>query len=185
MFWLRTRYLSSRFRSAGRGFLGTKQPDSYKVSETIFAMYADMLFQGEVKDMPWKLNTGARLIYTKDEAVGSQQKLISLSQTTGTQYNPGFDTSGTGFQTETNDYLKILPNLSFTINPTEDFVVRLAVSETMTRPELKDLAPRLSYLDLRPGSLNAVAGNVGLKPYTSINLDASFEYYWGILTMSA
>lgn len=167
------------FEAQEGGFLGTKQPDSYKVSETIFAMYADMLFQGEVKDMPWKLNTGARLIYTKDEAVGSQQKLISLSQTTGTQYNPGFDTSGTGFQTETNDYLKILPNLSFTINPTKDFVVRLAVSETMTRPELKDLAPRLSYLDLRPGSLNAVAGNVGLKPYTSINLDASFEYYWG------
>ncbi|MCP3429786.1 TonB-dependent receptor, partial [Alteromonas sp. LMIT007] len=72
-----------------------------------------------------------------------------------------------------------MPNFSFTLNPTEDFVVRLAVSETMTRPELKDLAPRFSYLDLRPGSLNAVAGNVNLKPYTSINLDASFEYYWG------
>ena len=167
------------FEAQPGGFLGTKQPDSYEVSETIFAAYADMLFAGSFSDMEWKLNTGARLVYTKDEAIGSQQKLISLSQTTATQYNPGFDTSGTGFQSETNDYLKLLPNISFTINPTEDFVVRLAVSETMTRPELKDLAPRLSYLDLRPGSLNAVAGNVNLKPYTSINLDASFEYYWG------
>lgn len=161
------------------GFLGTKQPDSYEVSETIFAAYADVLFEGEMGNIPWKLNTGARLVYTKDEAVGSQQNLVSLSQTVASQYNPGFDTSGTGFQSESNDYLKILPNVSFTFNPTEDFVVRLAVSETMTRPELKDLAPRFSYLDLRPGSLNAVAGNVNLKPYTSINLDASFEYYWG------
>ena len=161
------------------GFLGTKQPDSYEVSETIMAAYADMLFEGEFSNMPWKINTGARLVYTKDEAVGSQQLLTGLSQTTATQYNPAYDTNGTGFQSETNDYLKILPNFSFTLNPTEDFVVRLAVSETMTRPELKDLAPRFSYLDLRPGSLNAVAGNVNLKPYTSINLDASFEYYWG------
>lgn len=169
----------AQFNAQEGGFLGTKQPDSYEVNETIFAAYADMLFEGEVHDMPWKLNTGTRLVYTKDEAIGSQQKLISLSQTTGTQYNPGFDTSGTGFQSQSNDYLKVLPNISFTINPSEDFVVRLAVSETMTRPELKDLAPRLSYLDLRPGSLNAVAGNVNLKPYTSTNLDASFEYYWG------
>jgi TonB-dependent receptor len=163
------------------GFFGTRQPDSYAVTESIFAAYADMLFEGELSDMPWKINSGIRFVWTEDKATGNQQQLVGLSQTTPTQYNPSFDTSGTGFISETNDYMKVLPNISFTLNPTEDFVVRFAVSETISRPELSDLAPRLSYLDMRPGSLNAIAGNVNLKPYTSTNLDLSFEYYWGTL----
>lgn len=169
------------FNEQKGGFFGTRQPDSYAVTETIFAAYADMLLEGEISDMPWKVNTGIRFVWTEDKATGSQQQLIGLSQTTATQYNPAFDTSGTGFLSETSDYMKVLPNISFTINPTENFVVRLGLSETMSRPELSDLAPRLSYLDMRPGSLNAIAGNVNLKPYTSTNLDLSLEYYWGDL----
>jgi len=169
------------FNEQEGGFLGTRQPDSYAVTESIFAAYADILFEGEIADMPWKVNTGIRFVWTEDEATGSQQQLIGLSQTTATQYNPAFDTSGTGFITETNDYMKILPNISLTLNPTDNFVVRFAVSETMSRPELSDLAPRLSYSDMRPGSLNAIAGNVNLQPYTSTNLDLSLEYYWGEL----
>ena len=169
------------FNEQEGGFFGTRQPDSYAVTETIFSAYADILLEGEISEMPWKVNTGIRFVWTEDKATGSQQQLIGLSQTTPTQYNPFFDTSGTGFISETSDYMKVLPNISFTLNPTEDFVVRFAVSETISRPELSDLAPRLSYLDMRPGSLNAIAGNVNLKPYTSTNLDLSFEYYWGTL----
>lgn len=169
------------FNEQEGGFFGTRQPDSYAVTETIFSAYADILLEGEISEMPWKVNTGIRFVWTEDKATGNQQQLVGLSQTTPTQYNPFFDTSGTGFISETSDYMKVLPNISFTLNPTEDFVVRFAVSETISRPELSDLAPRLSYLDMRPGSLNAIAGNVNLKPYTSTNLDLSFEYYWGTL----
>lgn len=159
------------------GFAGRKQASSYEVEETIFSFYGEVTLQGEVKEMPWTLNTGARFIYTKSEAVGQKQILNSLTLTNAgaSQYETTF-TDG-GFQAESNDYLNILPSFNFTLEPIEDAIVRFSFSESMTRPELSSLAPRFTYNDLRPGALTANGGNVNLKPYTSTNLDLSLEYY--------
>jgi TonB-dependent receptor len=115
--------------------------------------------------------------------VGNQQKLLQIfsDSPNPTQYGTVFDTNGTGFQSESNHYLKLLPNLNLTLKWTDQLLTRFGVSETMSRPELKDLSPRLSYADLRPGALNATGGNIGLKPYTSTNADISIEYYFGSL----
>lgn len=171
------------FNSQPGGFIGTRQPDSYAVTEKTVAVYGDTTLDGKWASVGWTLNLGARLVWTKTEAEGNQQKLLQIfsSSPSPTQYGTVFDTSGDGFQTESNDYLKLLPNLNLTLRPTDSLVVRFGVSETMTRPELKDLSPRLSYADLRPGSLNASGGNVNLKPYTSTNIDVSFEYYFAKL----
>jgi len=170
------------YASLPGGFIGTRQPDSYVVKESLFSAYTDVTLRGEDflgANMGWVLNAGLRWVRTKDEAEGSQQELIALTQGTPTQYTPSYSSSGSGFQSETNDYWTVLPNLALTLNVTEELVLRAAVSETMTRPELSDIAPRFSYGDLRPGAINATAGNVNLEPYTSINFDLSAEYYWG------
>jgi len=165
------------------GFLGTKQPDSYAVTEQHFALYSEATMNGNWGSVGWKLNAGERLVLTKTSAVGNQQDLTGLSSTdpNATQYATTFNTNGSGFISQTNSYLKLLPNLNLTLNLTKDFLVRFGASQTMARPQLSDLAPSLSYGDLRPGALNATGGNVNLKPYTSTNLDASFEYYFGTL----
>ena len=165
------------------GFLGTKQPNSYAVSEQRMAAYAETTMKGNWAAVQWKLNVGERLVLTKTSAVGNQQDLTGLSSTdpNATQYATTFNTAGGGFISQTNSYLKLLPNLNLTLNFTKQFLVRFGMSQTMARPQLSDLAPSLSYGDLRPGALNATGGNVNLKPYTSTNLDASFEYYFGKL----
>jgi TonB-dependent receptor len=165
------------------GFLGTKQPNSYAVTEQHMAAYAEATMDGDWAAVHWKLNVGERLVLTKTSAVGNQQDLTGLSSTdpNATQYATTFNTAGGGFIAETNSYLKLLPNLNLTLDLTKQFLVRFGMSQTMARPQLSDLAPSLSYGDLRPGALNATGGNVNLKPYTSTNLDASFEYYFGTL----
>jgi TonB-dependent receptor len=168
------------YNSQPGGFLGTRQPDSYAVNEKTAALYGDSTMTGKWSSVGWTLNLGARLVWTKTKAVGNQQKLVQIvsADPNPTQYGTVFDTSGTGFQSATNDYLKLLPNLNLTLNWTDQLLTRFGVSETMSRPELKDLSPRLSYADLRPGALNASGGNINLKPYTSTNIDLSLEYYF-------
>jgi TonB-dependent receptor len=165
------------------GFLGTKQPDSYAVTEQRLAAYAESTMDGDWASVHWKFNVGERLVFTKTSAVGNQQVLTGLSSTdpNATQYATTFNTAGGGFIAQTNSYLKLLPNLNLTLDLTKQFLVRFAASQTMARPQLSDLAPSLSYGDLRPGALNATGGNVNLKPFTSTNLDTSFEYYFGTL----
>jgi len=169
------------FEAQPGGFFGTRQPDSFAIEETIFSAYFDMNFEGEIASVPWSINTGVRWVWTEDEVEGSQQELIGLSITDpdATQYQTVFSDEGSGFQTETNSYRKLLPNFALSVRPTENLVARLAVSETLTRPQLDDLAPRFSFLDLRPSSLEAVGGNVNLEPFTSTNIDLSLEYYFG------
>jgi len=166
------------------GFVGTKQPNSYAVTEQRLAAYAESTMAGNWSSVGWKFNVGERLVYTKTSAVGNQQDLTGLFSTdpNATQYGTVFNTAGGGFLTETNSYVKLLPDLNLTLNLTNELLVRFAMSQTMARPQLSDLAPSLSYGDLRPGALNATGGNVNLKPYTSTNLDTSFEYYFGTLS---
>jgi iron complex outermembrane recepter protein len=165
------------------GFIGTIQPDSYAVTENRVAAYAESTMAGNWGSTGWKLNVGERLVYTKTTALGNQQDLTGLSSTdpNTTEYFTTFNTSGSGFLTETNSYIKLLPDLNLTLNLTNQFLVRFGMSQTMARPQLTDLAPSLSYADPRPGALNATSGNANLKPYTSTNLDTSFEYYFGTL----
>jgi TonB-dependent receptor len=170
-------------KSQPGGFVGTKQPNSYAVTENRLAAYAESTMVGNWGSVDWKFNIGERLVYTKTSAVGNQQDLTGLFSTdpNATQYGTVFNTAGGGFLTEKNSYLKLLPDLNLTVNLTKEFLVRFGMSQTMARPQLSDLAPSLSYADLRPGALNATGGNVNLKPYTSTNLDTSFEYYFGTL----
>jgi TonB-dependent receptor len=79
---------------------------------------------------------------------------------------------------QTNKYNDFLPSLSFRLNLTDDVVVRLAASKTLTRPPLGALSPRLVIGTTRPGNLQASSGNPDLKPFKSKNLDLSAEWYY-------
>lgn len=170
------------FASQPGGFTGTRQPDSFDVNERLYSIYADATLKGDIRSWGWTLNTGVRFVKTKEEASGAQQTLVALTQGTATQYNPTFaEGSSVVLQSENNDYQRLLPNMALTLKPNDNINIRLAVYESMARPELRDLAPRFSYADLRPNSINAFGGNVNLKPYTSTNWDLGLEYYWGDL----
>ena len=79
------------------------------------------------------------------------------------------------------DYDVTLPNVDFDIEPWEDIILRVSFSETITRPNYEQikggLTPRSTQYrgNERP---EASAGNPGLVPIQSENLDLSFEWYY-------
>jgi len=74
-------------------------------------------------------------------------------------------------------YENWLPSANLAWNVTEDFIVRAALSRTMTRPNPSDLLLGVSIPNADVSSVNL--GNPELDPYLSDNLDFGFEYYTG------
>ncbi|MFL6550211.1 MAG: TonB-dependent receptor domain-containing protein, partial [Povalibacter sp.] len=74
-------------------------------------------------------------------------------------------------------YENWLPSANLSWNVTEDFIVRAALSRTMTRPNPSDLLLGVSIPNADVSSVNL--GNPELDPYLSDNLDFGFEYYTG------
>lgn len=67
-----------------------------------------------------------------------------------------------------------LPSVNFVYNLRENITLRAAYSSTVIRPELKDLAPFLSY-DFR--TFQVTQGNQELRSTTVNNVDLKFELY--------
>ena len=159
------------------GFEIHQRPDSSRVEEEIAAVYADAALEGLLADMPWNLTVGARYVRTETTAFGISQALQDLvSSGDPTLYTTVLGDAVTVSQT--NTYNDFLPSLSFRLNITNDVVVRLAASKTLTRPPLGALSPRLVIGTTRPGNLQASSGNPDLKPFKSKNLDLSAEWYY-------
>ena len=74
--------------------------------------------------------------------------------------------------TDKNSYTDVLPSLHVTHRPRDNIVIRAAWTNTIGRPNFEDLAPRLEVDDDE-----GEAGNADLKPFESMGLDFSFEYY--------
>ena len=92
-----------------------------------------------------------------------------------------------------------LPSLNLKLNVTDNFLVRFAASEAITRPNIAqlrvdqvatvnrlflvsedpDLDPDDRVIGIQPTAINLFGGNPNLKPIESTNLDLSFEAYYG------
>lgn len=166
--------------AATNGFAATVQPNSFSITEDVYAGYLDADFVGELGSMPWVINIGARYVHTELSASGRQQQLLDLLPVLSdpTIFQGVFANGGIPEATQqSSSYDFFLPNLNIRVNLTDDVVARLSASRTLTRPQVRDLAPRTNFDVLRPASLDASGGNPNLKPYTSNNFDLSLEWY--------
>jgi TonB-dependent receptor len=90
------------------------------------------------------------------------------------------------------DYTNVLPSIHLRAEPMENLVLRASWSNTIGRPNYTDIVPRrtLDYTELTPGVFRGTfsEGNPDLKPFESMNLDFSAEYYLtpaGIISFGA
>jgi TonB-dependent receptor len=92
-----------------------------------------------------------------------------------------WDTTTTGFDRAANSYGDLLPNLNLVYRPDGGLVYRAAVRQGFSRPAVGLIAsPPAVTVDSTSGAVTAVQlSNPDLKPMTSINYDASVEYYGG------
>jgi iron complex outermembrane recepter protein len=79
-----------------------------------------------------------------------------------------------------NTYKDWLPSANLKWDMNDDMVLRLAASQTLTRPDFSALAGSVSLLP--PATVGGVGsgtgGNPNLAPILSTNLDATFEWYY-------
>ena len=87
--------------------------------------------------------------------------------------------------TATNSYYHILPQIHLKIKPTNWFDIRLAYTNTLSRPDYNQLAPK-KIINLQSETVKL--GNTELKPALSRNYDIIFTFYkqkYGLFTLGA
>jgi iron complex outermembrane receptor protein len=144
--------------------------DIYKVNEKDSALYLQANFGGD----GWSGNIGARYVKTK-EAIGYTSNTPQEPGAQGPILGSAFFPAGYFFNNYKHDYSKILPSANLKFDLTSDLLVRVAASQTLTRPDYSALAGTVSLDDLgHTGS----GGNPHLEPLLSSNFDASLEWYF-------
>ncbi len=175
-----------------RSFFGTpagippfNPAETFRANEKSYAAYAQVKYGFDLGGTIVDGVVGLRAVKTKTSINGFSR----VEDAGGVVTNPPVSAK--------NDYTDYLPNASARIGFTDKLQLRLAFTQTRTRPNFFDLRPNTSLFQpviLAPGDpclTNATtpecverlrrggsAGNPYLKPLTSDNYDASLEWYF-------
>jgi iron complex outermembrane recepter protein len=151
--------------------------NSYDVIEKTFSFYTEATFAGS----NWSGNLGVRVVHTKTLAKTAQSVPVSLwtlndqnsTVTYNVQYSEAQDFS------QDSSYTLALPsaNLSYWLVP-DQLQLRAAVGETMSRPDLNQLAPNATNNAINGEGQLYYTGTAGLKPIKAWSADLSAEWYY-------
>ncbi|ABL99604.1 TonB-dependent receptor [Shewanella amazonensis SB2B] len=151
------------------------------VEEKTLALYLTTQWGFDIGNVPVNVNLGLRYEQTDASSTVKQRvenQVVWASPTEWImQYAPGGDDN---YFTQGGDYDVWLPMLDISAEPLEDVVVRFSAGKTIARPLLGDMvAGRNLSGSPKIGARRGSLGNPGLLPLESVNLDLSFEYYYG------
>ncbi|AIT07083.1 TonB-dependent receptor [Sphingomonas taxi] len=167
------------------GFTGTfdeaVDPGSVlKVRERTWSLYFSVNFKTEIGSLPFTFNAGVRNEVTNLVATGQGRLPTSLVTSTADPTLLSIPTY-TPVQgvTNTSSYSYLLPSLDAKLELTNNLILRVDASRTLTRPSLSLLNPVLNVGNgQRIGALSASGGNPNLKPYLADNFDLGMEWYY-------
>jgi len=151
--------------------------NSYDVTEKTFSLYTEATFSGT----NWSGNVGVRVLRTTTMATTAQNVPVDLWTLNGNTNPPSFTvdySSATQFAQKAS-YTLALPslNLSYWVVP-EKLQARAAVGETMSRPDLNQLAPNATNQAQNGTPILIYTGTGGLKPIKAWSADFSLEWYY-------
>jgi TonB-dependent receptor len=112
--------------------------------------------------VPFRGNIGGRYVETDSESLGFSYDTVAKAIVPA-------DVS--------QSYHNFLPALNATLEPADDFLIRLNLAQTLTRPTLTSMLPGAA-VTVSGANHNVTSGNPALKPFTSKNVDLSFEWYY-------
>ena len=158
-----------------------------RTTEDTTSFYVQYNTELEMGDIPVSIKAGLRYEETDVESQALVPTYSSISQVEGSDNEffavQAVDASGNTVQAFTRlegEYDMTLPNLDVKFELTDDLVARVSYSETITRPNYSDIQGGLTISQsLRQNGGNGNAGNPGLVPFESENIDLSLEYYFG------
>ena len=118
----------------------------------------DALFYG----VPFRGNVGGRYIQTTSQSLGYSYDSVAKAVVPANVKQ---------------SYHNFLPALNAILEPSDNFLIRLNLAQTLTRPSLTSMLPGAA-VSLSGANRNVTTGNPLLKPFTSKNIDLSFEWYY-------
>ncbi len=131
---------------------------SFEVDEQIYSGYALGEFGFDLGGVAMTGNAGLRYAHTKQLASGTVDTAGVLS---AVSYPKTYD--------------DFLPSFNLRAQLTRTLVARAAVSRTVTRPNLVDVAPRFT---VSRDANSASGGNPNLDPYRATQVDFALEWYF-------
>lgn len=182
----------AQFIANGRTWNAVRTNSSFMVREKDFSAYADIHIDTEIAAMPLNIVAGLRFSQTELTSFGTTSVISPLVpetradptvpggiRETGVLVPPDPTVAPAIPVSAQNTYQNWLPSLNVKFEPARGFILRGSVSRTMSRPTLSALGPAVTLGGLMKVQRNATANNPDLRPFTSDNLDASAEYYYG------
>jgi iron complex outermembrane receptor protein len=151
--------------------------NSYDVTEKTSTFYVEAEFAGA----NYSGNVGVRIVHTRTTAATAVAVPVSLwtpttvgsTQTWNVQYGTSQPIGANG------SYTLALPsvNLNYWLTP-DKLQLRLAAAETMSRPNLNQLAPTSSNNAINGTPQLFYDGTAGLRPIKAYQADVSVEWYY-------
>jgi TonB-dependent receptor len=130
------------------------------VDEDTWGAYVELNGQSELLGRTLRYNVGTRFIST-------YQVITGPVMVSGGLQNQSFDAS----------YDEFLPSFNSAWNLTDDVVLRLSASRTLTRANPSAMLPNTTFSDI--SAQNANRGNPEIAPFLSTNFDLGGEWYTG------
>ena len=146
-------------------------PGAYGLEERSNAGYVQLNFAGE----RWTANLGMRYVETREDVTNYVNASASDPAAITTSAFGPFKKLETK-----NTYKDWLPSANFKWDMSDDLVLRLAASQTLTRADFSALSGAVNLIP--PATATGVGsgsgGNPNLQPILSTNLDATVEWYY-------
>jgi len=149
-------------------------PGEFALKEKDGAGYVMANFDGP----GWSGNAGVRLVQTKEEVTVNVGVPGCPVQAPCPSVPGAITTSAFGTfyqQVVAHTYNDVLPSANLRFDLGRNMVGRLAAARTLARPDFSALGGSISADDI---TLTGNGGNPDLKPITSNNLDATWEWYY-------
>ncbi len=132
------------------------------VRENDLGLWVQADWDAHFYGVPFRGNIGGRYVDTTSESLGFSYDSVAKAVVPADVKQ---------------SYHNFLPALNAILEPADDFLIRLNLAQTLTRPTLTSMLPGAA-VTLSGANRNVSAGNPLLKPFTSKNVDLSFEWYY-------
>lgn len=149
------------------------------VTEETDSAYIQLEFESSINGLPLNILTGVRWEGTDVTSQSSINQPTAVIWANSTEWRTELAAEKTLF-TGTGSYNVFLPSLDMSLNIRDDLIARFSYSKTITRSNLSDMRSAVGVSGApKLGQRTASAGDPGLLPYTSDNIDLSLEWYYG------
>ncbi|MDP9066085.1 MAG: TonB-dependent receptor [Pseudomonadota bacterium] len=155
--------------------------NSYDVTEKTTSFYLQGDLGGNLAGNDWSGNVGVRVVHTATKASYAEAVPVSLwtYSTAGSTVTYNVQYAASRAAVSRSSYVLALPsaNFNYWLVP-ERLQLRTALAETMSRPNLNQLAPNATNNAIGGTPFLGYTGTVGLKPITAYQADLSLEWYY-------